>query len=126
MIDAYHLEHDVAVDARVLVSTEVAREWKEAYQPPNDMAMHDLIKQDRDGALFLDLFFFPENDSLDKTTYAFFEKCRGIIESQLRHSGLGLREWSKVAWLASQFNESGLVVKRKLFVPITLPTPPIR
>lgn len=126
VIDAYHLEHDVAVDARILVSSEVAREWRETYVPPNDMAMRDLIKQDRDGAWFLDLFFFPENDSLDRSTHAFFEKSRVVIDKLLREDGLGLREWSKIAWLASQFNDAGLVVRRELYPSIMVPDPPTR
>lgn len=126
VIDAYHLEHDVAVDARILVSSEVAREWRETYVPPNDLAMRDLIKQDRDGAWFLDPFFFPENDTLDKSTHEFFDKSRVVIDNLLREDSLGLREWTKIAWLASQFNDAGLVVRRKRYPPIMLPDPPAR
>ncbi len=101
VIDAYHLEHELAGVARVAVSPEVAREWQTTYVPPNDLAMRDLIKQDRDGVFFLDLFFFPENDLLDRGTHGFFTKSRSVIEQLLSDGGLHLRQWSKVAWLAN-------------------------
>jgi hypothetical protein len=124
VIDAYRLEQDLAVVARVAVSPEVAGEWRTTYVPPNDLAMKNLIKQGRDGVFFIDPFFFPENDSLDKGTHAFFAKSKPIIERLLSDRDLGLRQWSKVAWLANQFNDSSLVARRKDFPPITIPDPP--
>jgi len=125
IIDAYRLEHDIAVAARVVVSPEVTEIWQRTFNPPNDLGLAEMIKQDHDGAFFVDPFFFPEGDSIDRATEAFFLKSKPAIE-RLFSNATRLRHWTKVAWLASQYNQSGLVARRKKYPPIVIPSSPAK
>jgi hypothetical protein len=115
MIDAYLLEQNIAKVPRIAVAPDVAREWANAFGRPGGLvALKDLIRSDCDGVDFRDLFHFPENDSIDNTTFAFFKNIGPIIQELLREQNLGDRELSKIRWIAHQYNTSHLLTRVNL------------
>jgi hypothetical protein len=110
MIDAYYLERDVSKVPRIAVAPDVAAAWLEIFRNPRGLvALKDIIRQGCDGVWFIDLFHFPKNDSIDKGTYKFFCRSGAVLKRLLNDSGVGLSEWSKVVWLANQYNNAKLL-----------------
>ena len=125
LIDAYYLERDVSKVPRIAVNPDVAMEWREAYGDPKGLvALKDMIRQDQDGVWFIDLFHFPENDSIDKGTYNFFSRTGTVLNRLLNESDVGLSEWSKVVWLANQYNGAKLLQRLADCTPIHIPELP--
>lgn len=122
MIDAYYLERDVSKVPRIAVAPDVAAAWREIYgNPKGIVALKDMIRQDQDGVWFIDLFHFPENDSIDKATYRFFRRSEVVLKGLLNESDVGLLEWSKVVWLANQYNNAKLLERLAECAPNHIP-----
>jgi hypothetical protein len=100
MIDAYCLERDVSKVPRIVVNPDVAMELEETFGKPEGLvALKDMIRQDQDGVWFIDLFHFPENDSIDNETFRFF--CRsGAVLKRLLKRHHRMRRISLDAWRA--------------------------
>ena len=124
MNDAVELEEDVALFSRIITSHQIATEWRGYWGKPGSLtAKRDEIREDRDGIYYVDLFHFPEDDSLDKNTYAAFQLSGPAIAAMLKEPGIAIRERSKVVWLARQYNKSSLVADRRICAPIKVPQP---
>jgi hypothetical protein len=112
MIDAYLLEQSIAKVPRVVVTSDIAREWLEAFGHPGGLvALRDMIVRDTDGVDFIDLFHFPENDSIDNTTFAFFRASGPNIRDLLNEPGLGAREREKIRWVAGRYNAAHMLTR---------------
>ncbi len=121
MIEAYQIEQYVARVPRIAVSPELAAEWKACFGRPGGLvALKDVIKRDADGVWFIDLFHFPPNDSLDNETHMFFAKSGPILTELLREPGIRLREWSKIVWLATEYNHAPLVSRGSRYPQIEI------
>jgi hypothetical protein len=120
--DAVELEKDIALFSRIVTSIEIAKEWRAYFGKPGGLvAKLDEIREDHDGNYYIDLFHFPESDSLDKETYAAFQRSGPALTTMLNEPGMSLRERSKVVWLARQYNDCSLVANRKICAPIQVP-----
>jgi hypothetical protein len=76
MIDAYLLEQGAAKMPRVVIGPDIAKEWLGAFGRPGGLvALKDLITRDTDNIDYIDVFHFPENDSIDNETFAFSRKA---------------------------------------------------
>jgi hypothetical protein len=116
MIDAYLLEQSVAKVPRVAVVPEIAKEWLDSFGRPGGLsALKDLIMCDSDNFSYIDVFHFPDNDSIDNTTFAFFKNAAPNLCAMLDEPGIGDRERQKLLWLASKYNAAGL--RRRLCLP---------
>lgn len=123
MIDAYKLERDVANVARIAVALPVAQQWAQTFGKPLGLvALKDLIREDRDGVSILDLFHFPERDSIDKTTAEFFWKAGPILSRLLAVKSLDARALSKIAWIADQYNHAFMLKRLPGCVPVGIPS----
>jgi hypothetical protein len=122
MNDVVDLEKDVALFSRVVVQSAIGRAWRAYFGQRGGLnALTDEIREDRDGVFYIDLFHFPEDDSLDKATYRAFQRSGPVLTAMLADQSMGLKERSKVTWLASQFNQSHLVRDRHICSPVVIP-----
>jgi hypothetical protein len=116
MIDAYLLEQGAAKMPRVVVEPDIAKEWLDAFGRPGGLvALKGLITRDIDNIDYIDMFHFPENDSIDNTTFAFFKESGPNIRAMLDESGIGNREREKLLWVASKYNAASLL--KRLCLP---------
>jgi len=108
MIDAYMLEQSVAKMPRVVVAPEVANDWLNAFGRPEGLiALKDLITRDADNVDYIDVFHFPEHDSIDNTTFAFFRESGPNLSAMLNEPGIGDREREKLSWIANKIQRCG-------------------
>jgi hypothetical protein len=115
MIDAYLLEQSAAKMPRVVVAPDIAKEWMDAFGRPGGLVvLKDLITRDTDNIDYIDVFHFPENDSVDNTTFAFFKESAHSIRAMLDESGIGDREREKLLWVARKYNAAGLLKRLRL------------
>jgi hypothetical protein len=122
--DAVDLEKNIALFSRIVTSIEIAKEWRTYWGTPGGLvAKLDEIREDYDGSYYIDPFQFPESDSLDKETYATFQRSGPALTTMLNEPGMSLRERSKVVWLARQYNACSLVANRKICASIQIPQP---
>ncbi len=121
LIDAYHLETGVARVPRVVVTPEVEMDWETAFNDGKWFpVLKDAIKKDLDGVGFIDLFHFPQHDSIDRSTYAFFQSAGQALSNILSKGGMDLCAWSKTVWVAQEYNKAS-VVRRCADMSIPLP-----
>ena len=90
-------------------------------KPDGLIAKRNEIREDRDGVYYVDLFYFPKEDSLDKGTDAAFKRGGPALAAMLKEPEMGLKERSKVVWLARQYNECSLVAERRICPQIDIP-----
>lgn len=122
MNDAVDLEREVALFSRVVTTHQLANEWRAYWAKPGGLtAKRDEIGEDHDSVYYVDLFHFPENDTLDKGTYAAFRRSGPVLATMLSEPGMSLKERSKVVWLARQYNASSLVAGRRICSPVAIP-----
>jgi hypothetical protein len=115
MIDAYLLEQSAAKMPRVVVAPDIAKDWLDAFSRPGGLvALRDLITRDTDDVDYIDMFHFPEHDSIDNTTLAFFKESGPNIRAMLDEPGIGNREREKILWVASKYNAAGLLKRLRL------------
>jgi len=123
MNEAVKLEKDVALFSRVVTTPAIGNAWRRYWGQPRGLnALTDEIREDHDGVFYVDLFYFPENDSLDRGTYSAFQRSGPALTSMLGDRSMGLKERSKLIWLARQFNRSSLVATRRICSPIVIPS----
>jgi hypothetical protein len=122
VIDAYCLERNISKVPRNVVNTDVAIEWAETFGNPKGLVvLKDMIRQDQDGVWFIDLFHFPENDSIDNETHSFFCRSGDVLKRLLNETDVGLSVWSKVVWLANQYNDAKLLKRLPDCTPNHIP-----
>ncbi len=122
MIDAYCLERNVSKVPRIVVNPDVAIEWEETFGNPKGLlALKDMIRRDQDGVWFIDVFHFPENDSIDNETHGFFCRSGDVLKRLLNENDVGLSVWSKVVWLANQYNNAKLLQRLRDCTPNHIP-----
>jgi hypothetical protein len=120
-IDAYKLEHDVAKVARIVVDPIVAHQWAQTFGNPRGLvALKEVIRQDHDGAFILDIFHFPERDSIDKGTADFFRRAGPILSELLADTSLDRRALSKIAWLAKEYNRASILTRLPFCRPVQI------
>ncbi|HUN99014.1 MAG TPA: hypothetical protein VMU69_22635 [Bradyrhizobium sp.] len=122
IIDAYKLERDVAKVARIVVDQTVARHWADTFGNPRGLvALKDVIRHDHDGVPILDLFHFPERDSIDKGTADFFWKAGPTLGRLLADKSLDTRALMKIAWIADHYNHASMLKRLPRCVPVAIP-----
>ena len=95
---------------RIVVAPDIAKEWLHAFGRPGGLvALKDLIARDTDKIDYIDVFHFPENDSIDNTTFTFFKESGPNIRAMLDEPGIGDREREKLLWVAGKYNAAGLL-----------------
>jgi hypothetical protein len=110
---------------RVVVAPGVAKEWLDAFGRPGGLvALKDLIARDTDNVDYIDVFHFPEHDSIDNTTFAFFKESGPNIRAMLNEPGIGDREREKLWWVAGKYNAAALL--KRLQLPKISPLPQAR
>lgn len=115
VIDAYLLEKNTAKMPRVVVAADIATEWLGAFGRPGGLvALKDLITRDTDQISYIDMFHFPDNDSIDNTTFAFFKESGPNIRAMLNELGISNREREKLLWVARKYDAAGLVKRLDL------------
>ena len=121
MVQAYELETTIARVPRVVVSPAVRRVWDEAFAGGHWLAvLKDVIKTDNDGMGYVDLFHFPQGGSIDSATLDFIKTAGHILAHLLNKPGLPLAAWTKIVWLANQYNRAD-IVRRLRALGKTLP-----
>jgi hypothetical protein len=122
VIDAYKLERDVAKVARIAVDVALAQQWTRTFGNPRGLvAFKDVIRPDRDGVQIVDLFHFPESDTIDKGTAEFFWKAGHILSRLLADKSLDRHDLLKIAWIADQYNHAAMLKRLSKCVPIDIP-----
>jgi hypothetical protein len=121
VVQAYELETNIARVPRVVVSPEVRLRWDEAFAGGRWIpVLKDVIRTDDDGMGFVDLFHFPRGDSIDNGTRDFIRTAGNTLAHLLDKPRLPLAAWTKVVWLANQYNRAD-IVRRLRTLGITLP-----
>jgi hypothetical protein len=122
IIEAYNLEHDVAKVARIAVDQTVAQQWADTFGNPRGLvALKDVIRRDRDGVHILDLFHFPERDSIDKGTADFFWKAGPTLSRRLADKSLDARALTKIGWIADHYNHASMLKRLPRCDPVAIP-----
>ena len=123
MNEAVELEKDVALFSRVVTTPGIGNAWRRYWGQPRGLtALTNEIREDQDGVFYIDVFHFPADDSLDRGTYNAFHRSGPALTSMLGDRSMGLKERSKLIWLARQFNQSTLVATRRICSPIIIPS----
>jgi len=123
VITAYHLERDVAQVARIAVSADVAQEWASYFGAPLGLvALKDVIRADHDGVHYLDLFHFPERDSIDNSTARFFQKPGPALSQMLTDQRQNARVLRKLTWLADGYDRAPIRKRIPNCTPATVRT----
>jgi hypothetical protein len=123
LIKAYQLERDVAVYPRVLLDDASMATWRNEFNPPSEhQNINSLVKKDRDGQHFIDIFhpawpdFFPWTDFVSSTDLVpvgqveFLQATSGVIEAGLDKSKYNAKVHAKYSWLRSQCVEQSAVL----------------
>ena len=87
-------------------------------------SLKGMIKKDQDGIGFIDIFHFPANDSINKQTCSFFQKAGAVLTGLINTPGVDLCAWSKIVWLANEYNIAQIMDKLKIN-KIAIPQRPI-
>ena len=119
LVKAYQMEQDVAIYPRVILDEATMEHWRNEFTP--DSAHSDLellVKQDRDGQHFLDIFhptwsaaflpwteFIPSHDQVPTDPGKFLEEARKQIEEGLVANSDNLKVRAKYEWLATEHDE---------------------
>jgi len=124
IVAAYRLEHDVAKVARIAVSPEIAQEWARHFgAPPGLTALKSVIQVDQDGIHYLDLFHFPERDSIDNNTASFFQKTGPTLSQMLIDQRQNERALQKLRWLANGYNRAPILRRIPNCIRVSTCTP---
>jgi hypothetical protein len=110
MVRAYELETTIARVPRVVVSPAVKLHWDEAFARGLWFpVLRDVIRMDEDGMGFVDLFHFPRGDNIDRETCKFVKTAGATLADLINKPGLPLAAWTKIVWLARQYNHAHIV-----------------
>lgn len=127
LVDAYRLEQSVAVYPRVILDKAALAAWEHEFRIDEcggKVAHHHLkplVKRDRDGQSFLDIFhpgwteFIPVTDVIPskhivpKDNAGFLKQAWGHIESDLLANTDNLKVLAKYEWLASECRDRAAI-----------------
>lgn len=119
LVCAYQLEQSVAIYPRVILDDETMAHWRNEFiesSPHSDF--QSMVKRDRDGQNFLDIFspvwtttlpwteFLPTYDQVPTDPTLFLEKIAVHIAEGLADGVGDLKVRSKYEWLAAQHRDA--------------------
>lgn len=117
------MEQTVSVYPRIVLDDITTAIWREEFRlidgrGPAHSQYEVVVKRDRDGCNFIDIFnaewttslpwtdFVPSNDLIPADHMAFLKKAATCIEQGLTDHAANGRIFQKYSWLATAFNES--------------------
>jgi hypothetical protein len=112
LVKAYELEQAVAVYPRVILDAPTLESWAEEFRPGSAHPhVERLVKQDRDGQRFLDIFnpvwadFQPSFDTVPNDGDEFLKAVYQPIQNGLTDNRGRAKILAKYSWLASEYND---------------------
>lgn len=122
-LNAYRLEQSVSFFPRVILDDAAMAGWMQEFrlvdgQGPAHREFEGIVKQDRDGCYFLDLFnarwpaflpwtdFVPSFDPVPTDHVEFLRRVRRLLNQRLVDHANEPKIFQKYSWLAAEFNQS--------------------
>jgi hypothetical protein len=117
LADAYRLEQSVAIYPRVVLDDLTMKHWTHDLSPPHT-DLESLVKRDRDGQQFLNLFspawqvfqqwhdYEPSPDAIPSDPIEFLAAAKKRIDEGCEANSDDLKVHAKYQWLASECRES--------------------
>jgi hypothetical protein len=119
LVNAYEMERAVAIYPRVILDERTMAYWRNEFLPGSaHPQLETLVKRDRDGQHFLDIFsptwsaaflpwteFIPSQDQVPADPRKFLEDAHKLIEAGLAANSANLKVRAKYEWLATEHRE---------------------
>jgi len=111
-IKAYELERSAAVYPRIVFDDPTMEQWREELTMDSSRKLATMVKEDRDGLQFIDIFspewtgvLDPYDDLRRWDAKEFLEAVFDPIQDGLTGKNGSAKVRAKYAWLATQYNE---------------------
>jgi hypothetical protein len=130
-VDAYRLERSVAIYPRVIMDATTMEYWKAEFREdeighgPAHSHLESLVKRDRDGQYFLDLFnpdwgpnfiqwsdVIPSSDKVPNDPAEFLKKTSKSIGDNRAASAGNVKVLAKYEWLAAEWAEHAAALQQ--------------
>jgi len=123
LVDAYRLEQSVPIYPRVILDGAAMEHWNQEFRlieghGPAHSSVEAVVKRDRDGQYFLDIFnaewlnflpwtdFVPSDNPIPTDHIEFLKKAGKQLDDRRYEHRANLKISAKYEWLAAEFNDS--------------------